>query len=125
MKSALRIALGFLLFCFLINRSAVADGVAAQQLLAGLTFLPGPVNGARVESNGKALAIYGDPREKPPHADLVLLTSVRRDLVWPARQLIEDGAEAVIPESEAPNFLKPQDFWLRFQKARFHNYAQF
>jgi glyoxylase-like metal-dependent hydrolase (beta-lactamase superfamily II) len=37
---------------------------------------------------------------------------------------MEQGATAVVPEKEAPLFVQAQDFWGRFDKARFHNYSQ-
>jgi glyoxylase-like metal-dependent hydrolase (beta-lactamase superfamily II) len=88
-----------------------------------LTVVRGPVNGVRIKNEGKTLAVYGDPRESSPPVDRVLLTDARRDVVWAALQLIGQGV-AVAPEAEAPLLVKPQEFWQRFEQARFHNYSQ-
>ncbi len=100
-----------------------ADAIRVENVGTNLSVLRGAVNGARLEVKGKTLAIYGDPRENPPGADRVLLTHVRRDVAWAARSLVSQGATAVVPEQEAQNFLRPQEFWRRFEEARYHNYS--
>jgi len=102
---------------------STADSITVQNLMSNLNVVRGPVNGARLQANGKTLAIYGDPREHPPGADRVLLTHCRRDVAWAARALMAQGATAAVPEKEAHLFVQAQDFWGRFDKARFHNYS--
>lgn len=101
-----------------------ADAPIVESIAENLTVVRGPVNGARLQSNGKTLAIYGDPRENPPTADRVLLTHYRRDVAWAARKLIEQGATAVAPEKEAHLVLQARNFWERFDQGRYHNYSQ-
>jgi glyoxylase-like metal-dependent hydrolase (beta-lactamase superfamily II) len=91
---------------------------------AGLTFIRGPVNGARIERAGKTLAAYGDPRDDPAPVDMVLFTHTRRDVVWAGAPLIRKGARAVVPAAEASLFGDPGAFWSGFQTKRFHDYAQ-
>jgi glyoxylase-like metal-dependent hydrolase (beta-lactamase superfamily II) len=101
-----------------------AETNSVENVAPGLSVIHGPVNGVRLESNGKMLAIYGDPRHDSPPVDRVLLTDSRRDVVWAARPLVGKGALAIIPEKEAPLLQQPQQFWDRFADARFHNYSQ-
>ena len=100
------------------------DSIVIQTVARHLSVVRGPVNGARLQANGKTLAVYGDPRENPPLAARVLLTHFRRDVDWAAHKLIEEGATAIIPEKEAHLFLQAKNFWERFEQARFHNYSQ-
>ena len=97
---------------------------AVRQITPSVTMVSGPVNGLLVTRAGKTLAVYGDPREKPSAVQKVLFTHHRRDVVWAGRALVERGAEAVIPGGEEPLFADVAQFWNRFQKARFHDYAQ-
>lgn len=101
-----------------------AGSITVENLLPNLSVVRGPVNGARLQANGKTLAIYGDPREHPPGADRVLLTHCRRDVAWASRALMAQGATVVVPEKEAHLLVQAQDFWRRFDQARFHNYSQ-
>src|SRR5437899_5405908 len=55
---------------------------AAESLGGGLEYLPGPVNGAFIERNGKLLVVYGDPSGSRAKADTILLTEARRDVTW-------------------------------------------
>ncbi len=94
------------------------------QLSPSVQLLPGPVNGVRVERNGHTLVVYGDPSGTVDHADTVLLTHARRDVAWAGRDLVEQGAKAIVPAAEASAFAKPEEFWQNFLTARFHDYRQ-
>jgi len=114
-------------FCCLVLAAALLTPAAAsdlERLAPGVTVVHGAVNGFLVERNGKVLAVYGDPREDPPAADLVLFTHARRDVTWAGRELVDKGARAVAPAAEANYFLRPAEFWQAFEQKRFHDYAQ-
>ncbi|MBI1357150.1 MAG: MBL fold metallo-hydrolase [Acidobacteria bacterium] len=93
-------------------------------LPAGAELIEGPVNGLRIEREGKTVAIYGDPREQPPPADAVLFTHHRRDVVWAGRKLVEAGAQAMGPAAEQKLFEQTDAFWAEYSTARFHDYGQ-
>ena len=97
---------------------------ANEPLPPGLRFIPGPVNGAFIERNGKSLAVYGDPSGRSPTPDTVLLTQARRDVTWAARGLARRGAMIVAPEREAELLIHPEKFWTELREKRFHDYAQ-
>jgi len=82
------------------------------------------VNGVLIEKDGRTLVIYGDPAGRLKKADKVLFTHCRRDVVWAGRELVENGAESVVPASEVAHFTNVNDFWLSFVKGRFHDYKQ-
>jgi glyoxylase-like metal-dependent hydrolase (beta-lactamase superfamily II) len=94
-----------------------------EKINASVSVVHGPVNGVRIERNGEALAIYGDPREEPVSARQVLFTHYRRDVVWAGRTLVENGARAVGPEAEKTLFTDVARFWENYKTARFHDYA--
>lgn len=102
-------------------------GAAAQTtepLSASVGVVSGPVNGVFVQRDGRVLAVYGDPTGTLPQADMVLLTHNRRDVIWAGRDLIDRGAQAVVPASEAETFTNADDFWKNWADARFHDYRQ-
>jgi glyoxylase-like metal-dependent hydrolase (beta-lactamase superfamily II) len=106
---------------------SVADQSCADtiiQLSEHVSFLPGPVNGASIEKDNARLVVYGDPTGKIENAEMVLFTHSRRDVVWAGRKLVENGATAVVPESDADNFTNVEKFWNEFTTRRFHDYAQ-
>jgi len=104
--------------------AASCMAVAQEAPVPGLAVLPGAVNGAFIERNGKLLAVYGDPSGNRPGAGMVLITHARRDVVWAARSLLAKGAKAVVPEKEADLLVRPEKFWGEFREKRFHDYAQ-
>ncbi len=55
---------------------------------------------------------------------MVLFTHARRDVAWAGRDLVEQGAKAIVPAAEASAFAKPEEFWQDFLTARFHDYRQ-
>src|ERR1051326_499135 len=108
----------------LFSAVTAADSSAIEKISASLSVIHGSVNGARLEHDGKTLAIYGDPRDQAPTAERGLLTHSRRDVLWAARSLTDQGVPAVGPEPEAAFLQRPQEFWQAFEQERFHNYAQ-
>lgn len=95
------------------------------KLSANLTFLPGPVNGALIESGERRVAIYGDPWNRiEGKVDSVFFTHHRRDVVWAGRRLVEAGAKAIVPEAERAYFEDPGKQWEDFIKIRLKDTAQ-
>lgn len=84
----------------------------------------GPVNGVLIQRHGKQLAIYGARNESGETPEMVLLTHARRDVVWAAESLVQQGVPAVVPQAEAELFTEPERFWNSLQEKRFHDYAQ-
>ncbi len=94
------------------------------QLSDHVSLIPGPVNGVDIEKDNAHLVIYGAPGGEIKNADMVLFTHSRRDVVWAGRELVENGAIAVVPESEVEKFKNVERFWNDFTTRRFHDYAQ-
>lgn len=108
----------------LISGRARADEPRIEELGKQIRVVRGAINGVLISREGKTLSIYGDPREKPPAADTVLLTHSRRDAAWAARSLVAGGARAIVPAAEAEQFTQAAQFWSDFAQKRFHDYAQ-
>lgn len=108
---------------FFAIASALLPGCGGP-LPPDVELVSGPVNGLRIRSGDRTLAVYGDPREAPPPVDAVLFTHHRRDVVWAGRALAEAGAETVAPEAERKLFEQVDAFWREYSTARFHDYAQ-
>ncbi len=106
------------------DEAARRQAVTVAEPIKGLTVFLGAVNGARIERNGKVLAIYGDPRERPAPAEMVLFTHHRRDATWAGRRLVDAGAKAVVSAAEATAFTQVGDFWRGFWTQRFHDMRQ-
>ncbi|MHB1034389.1 MAG: MBL fold metallo-hydrolase [Pirellulales bacterium] len=106
--------------------SAPADTkpITTETIGSDWTVIHGAVNGALLRRGGKTLAVYGDPRQEPPAADMVLLTHHRRDVAWAARALVARGAKAVVPAAEADLFSQVAGFWSKFVQGRYHDYQQ-
>ncbi len=121
MRNPTMIVIFALLVCFLAGRYCYADNV---KLSEHVLLIDGPVNGVVIEKDNASLVIYGDPSGKIKNADMVLLTHSRRDVVWAGRKLVENGATAVVPESDVEKFNKVEQFWNDFTTSRFHDYAQ-
>jgi glyoxylase-like metal-dependent hydrolase (beta-lactamase superfamily II) len=99
--------------------------LADDSLPPGLVIVPGPVNGAWIERQGRSLAVYGHPSgQHRAIPEVVLLTHARRDAVWAARDLAEQGAQIVAPAREAEFLTQPAEFWESWRERRFHDYAQ-
>lgn len=117
-----RAILSSLLVLIMFPAALCADGKV--QLSDHVQVLQGPVNGVLVERQGSNLVVYGDPTGQIPTADMLLLTHSRRDIVWSARKLVENGAQAIVPAAEADKFANVHKFWKDFTKNRYHDYAQ-
>lgn len=116
---------GFALASMLILVSAYAAAAARTRTLSPhVAVHEGSVNGAFIELDGQFLVIYGDPDGQLKHADRVLFTHSRRDIVWAGRGLVESGAESIVPLEEVDKFTKVDDFWSAFVQKRFHDYKQ-
>ena len=104
--------------------AGVSSGEPAIQLSEHVSFIPGPVNGVRIEKDNARLVVYGDPAGKIENAEMVLFTHSRRDVVWAGLGLVERGAKAVVPDGDVGNFTNVEQFWDEFTTRRFHDYAQ-
>jgi len=112
-----------LFILFLVFTSAChADSVVKLSPHVGLH--QDGINGVFIEKNGHMLVIYGDPSGSVKEADKVLFTHSRRDVVWAGRELVERGAESVVPLGETDNFTKADEFWSSFVNKRYHDYEQ-
>lgn len=76
-----------------------------------LSFIQGDINGAVIKSGNKNLIVYGDPENNIKKADMVLFTHAQRDVVWAGRNLVENGAKAVVPKNELAYFTNPDSIW--------------
>ena len=106
---------------FQINTLSVAE---ADKLSSRVVIRTGVVNSAIIRGAKQTAVVYGAPEDSPPKADWVLLPHHRRDVVWAAESLIENGAKVIAPEAERALIETPEQFWGEFQQKRFHDYAQ-
>jgi glyoxylase-like metal-dependent hydrolase (beta-lactamase superfamily II) len=112
-----------LISCLLIPL-CVCQAVDSAKLSPQVSIYQDTVNGVFIEKNGKTLVIYGDPAKRLKKADMILFTHSRRDVVWAGSDLVENGAESIVPLREADKFSKVDDFWKSFATRRFHDYEQ-
>src|SRR3974390_1679850 len=84
----------------------------AASLPAGVTFLPGPVNGLLVQ--GKVV-VYGGAGGHVKGVRKVLFTHARRDVVWAGAPLVAGGSDAIVPERERALFENPSAFWSDYE----------
>ena len=119
MKSKIKTIIIFASVLILAN-TCFAEGVV--KLSPNVTLCQNSINGVFIKQNGHALVIYGDPGGNVEKADKVFFTHNRRDVIWAGRELVDRGAEAVVPVKEADSFSKAEDFWASFTKARFGDY---
>ncbi|MBZ5564904.1 MAG: MBL fold metallo-hydrolase [Acidobacteriia bacterium] len=117
----MRITLGTVAAAFSENRLGGASAI--EQITPSIAVVHGPVNGVLIARPGATLAVYGDPRDVPAVAKMVLFTHHRRDVVWAGRGMVRQGAMAVAPEAEKDLFTGVAGFWNQYQTARFHDYA--
>jgi len=108
----------------ILSLASQSYGDVAIQLSNHVSLIPGPINGVSIEKDNARLVVYGDPTGKIDKAEMVLLTHSRRDVVWAGRQLVENGAIAVVPDSDVEKFSNVERFWNDFTNRRFHDYAQ-
>ena len=106
---------------FQINTLSVAE---ADKLSSRVVIRNGVVNSAIIRGAKQTAVVYGASEDSPPKADWVLLPHHRRDVVWAAESLIENGAKVIAPEAERALIETPEQFWGEFQQKRFHDYAQ-
>ena len=118
MRKLISTIIGALLILSLVGQSYCAEVI---QLSEHVSLIPGPVNGVSIERDNAHLVIYGDPGGKIKKAEMVLFTHSRRDVVWAGRQLVENGAMAVVPESDVEKFSNVERFWNGFTTSRFHD----
>ena len=121
MRSLLMHVIAVLVVLSLAVQSCYAKVI---QLSEHVSLIPGPVNGVDIEKDNAHLVIYGDPEGRIKNADMVLFTHSRRDVVWAGRELVENGATAVVPDSDVGQFNNVERFWNDFTTRRFHDYAQ-
>ncbi len=115
-----RIACNVLLCLLVVNHTARGD----DALPAGLSVIPGAINRAILTREGKQLVIYGATTDDAPHAEVVLLTHGRRDVVWAARRVTDAGVRVIAPTGERYWLEQPHEFWDAFTTQRFHDYGQ-
>ena len=106
---------------FQINALSVAK---ADKLSSRVVIRTGVVNSAIIRGAKQTAVVYGASEDSPPKADWVLLPHHRRDVVWAAESLIENGAKVIAPEAERALIETPEQYWGEFQQKRFHDYAQ-
>ena len=114
-------AIAVLLFLPLIGKSGTE---MVTQLSEHVSLIHGSVNGVSIEKDNAHLVVYGDPTCEIEDAEMVLFTHSRRDVVWAGRKLVENGAKAIVPDSDIDNFTNIEKFWNEFTTKRFHDYSQ-
>jgi glyoxylase-like metal-dependent hydrolase (beta-lactamase superfamily II) len=120
MRNLIGIIITILTVIFL---TAGSNAEPVVQLSEHVSFVAGSINGVVIEKDNARLVVYGDPACIIKNAEMVLFTHSRRDVVWAGRKLVENGAAAVVPESDVDNFTKVEKFWNDFTTRRFHDYA--
>jgi len=121
MRNLISTIIAVLLILSLASESFCAEVI---QLSDHVSLISGPVNCVSIERDNAYLVIYGYPAGKIKKAEMVLFTHSRRDVVWAGRQLVDNGAAAVVPESDVEKFSNVERFWNDFTTRRFHDYAQ-
>lgn len=121
MRNSIKIVIACVSGLAFISQSCYAEII---QLSEHVSLITGPVNGVVIEKDNSRLVIYGDPSGEIKKADMVLFTHNRRDVVWAGRELVENGATAVVPGSDLEKFNNVEQFWNDFTSRRFHDYAQ-
>jgi glyoxylase-like metal-dependent hydrolase (beta-lactamase superfamily II) len=94
------------------------------KILPNLTLIRGDINGAIIKSDRNRLVVYGDPSQVLSGGEMVLFTHARRDVVWAGKNLVANGAKAIIPYAEAGLFTRTDSLWNDFTGSRFHDYNQ-
>lgn len=107
-----------------LSSAGQSYGEADISLSEHVSLIQGSVNSVSIAKDNARLVIYGDPTGKIDKAGMVLFTHSRRDVVWAGRRLIENGATAVVPDSDVEKFTNVERFWTDFTAHRFHDYAQ-
>ena len=111
----------FAVLFFLPNALSVTK---AGRLSSRVVIRTGVVNSAIIRGDKQTAVVYGMPDNPAMKADWVLLPHHRRDVVWAAESLIENGAQVVAPEAERALIETPEQYWADFQQKRYHDYEQ-
>ena len=111
----------FAVLFFLPNALSVTK---AGRLTSRVVISTGVVNSAIIRGDKQTAVVYGVPDNPAMKADWVLLPHHRRDVVWAAESLIENGAQVVAPEAERALIETPEQYWDDFQQKRYHDYEQ-
>ena len=111
----------FAVLFFLPNALSVTK---AGRLSSRVVISTGVVNSAIIRGDKQTAVVYGMPDNPAMRADWVLLPHHRRDVVWAAESLIENGAQVVAPEAERALIETPEQYWDDFQQKRYHDYEQ-
>lgn len=111
----------FAVLFFLPNALSVTK---AGRLSSRVVIRTGVVNSAIIRGDKQTAVVYGVPDNPAMKADWVLLPHHRRDVVWAAESLIENGAQVVAPEAERALIETPEQYWDDFQQKRYHDYEQ-
>ena len=111
----------FAVLFFLPNALSVTK---AGRLTSRVVISTGVVNSAIIRGDKQTAVVYGMPDNPAMKADWVLLPHHRRDVVWAAESLIENGAQVVAPEAERALIETPEQYWDDFQQKRYHDYEQ-
>ena len=111
----------FTVLFFLPNALSVTK---AGRLSSRVVISTGVVNSAIIRGDKQTAVVYGMPDNPAMKADWVLLPHHRRDVVWAAESLIENGAQVVAPEAERALIETPEQYWADFQQKRYHDYEQ-
>ena len=95
-----------------------------SKISPNLSLIRGDINGAVIKAGRNRLVVYGDPTDHLSSADMVLFTHARRDVVWAGKNLVRNGAKAIVPSSESGLFTRVDSFWNDFSGSRYHDYNQ-
>jgi glyoxylase-like metal-dependent hydrolase (beta-lactamase superfamily II) len=101
-----------LVFVSLVISSCETKESNIIKISDNLSFIQGDINGALIKSGDNNLVIYGDPENAIEKADMVLYTHAQRDVAWVGRNLVENGAKAVVPKNEVVYFTNPDSVWI-------------
>jgi len=112
------------IFASVLILTTVCHAASIVELSPHVSICQNSTNGVFIKKDGRALVVYGDPGRNLKKADMVFFTHNRRDVVWSGRELVDNGADSIVPAKEADSFSNAEDFWTSFIKARFHDSQQ-
>ncbi len=113
-----------IIILLMLSLASQSNAGTAARLSEHVSLYAGSINGVIIEKDNSSLVVYGDPTGEVKTAEMVLFTNSRRDIVWAGRQLVDNGAIAVVPEADMEGFTNVEKFWNDFTTRRFHDYAQ-
>ena len=120
----MRLTSSAVVIVILLAQFSGGSRVQAEEILPGLLFEQGTINGVLVRSGEQTVAVYSEPVSSTKKSVAVLLTHHRRDVVAAAETAVAAGANVVAPEAERELFEATDEFWNDFWTKRFHDYAQ-